>query len=138
MPLLAFFKSFVSKINPMVPQNWVTPIRLLVDATTGTPYGIQNPRANAPDGIWGLRDVTTDQVITPSAAMLADLDATYRLNVEPYTRYRSNGDAIIPIDGEGGVVIPAGTVQLYYSPLEIIDPEVLIVEGTLYVRDLAA
>ena len=86
--MLTRFKSFQSVISPLLPQNWVTPIRLLVDAVSGTPYGIQNPRTGAPDGIWGLRDISVNDLASPSAAMIADIDATYRVNVAPYSRYK--------------------------------------------------
>ena len=135
--MLSFFKSFASKVSPLIPQNWVTPIRLLVDATTGTPYGIQSTRPNTPDGIWGLRDIDAGQLNNPSAAMLADLDATYRLNEEPYPRYYSNGDTLVPLGESNGIVVPPGVVEVFWSPLEITPPQTMTVYGMAYVRDLA-
>lgn len=39
--------------------------------------------------------LTAAQIASPTAAMLADLSATYRLNVAPYTRYYSDGTGLV-------------------------------------------
>ena len=44
----------------------------------------------------------------------------------------------MPLDTEAGADILPGTVQVWYSPLTINPPDVLLVEGTLYIRSLAA
>ena len=40
-------------------------------------------------------DVTSAQIAAPTPDLIADIDATYRLNVPPYTRYQSNGTALV-------------------------------------------
>lgn len=94
------FKAWLSTVNPFQPRGSLLPVRLLLDPITGAPTGIQNPNANGADGIWTPIDITAEQVDEPPAGMLADINATYRLNVAPFTRYRSNGvDALV---AEGG------------------------------------
>jgi hypothetical protein len=41
--------------------------------------------------------LTSDQLASPSAAVLADLNAIYRLNVSPYTRYYSDGADLVQV-----------------------------------------
>lgn len=41
--------------------------------------------------------ITAAQVASPSAAILANLNATYQLNVAPYTRYYSTGTALAAV-----------------------------------------
>lgn len=43
----------------------------------------------------GPFELTASQIATPSAEILADVRATYRLNVAPYTRYVSNGTTLV-------------------------------------------
>jgi hypothetical protein len=43
--------------------------------------------------------LTAAQIASPSAAILANLDAVYRLNVSPYTRYTSNGSTLVVQSG---------------------------------------
>ena len=92
---MPIFKSFQSTVTPLhsrrVPRDW----NLLADPNTGAPAGIQNPNANGADGIWTPIDLTAAQIASPDAEMLADLNAVYRLNVAPYTRYISNGTALV-------------------------------------------
>jgi len=45
-------------------------------------------------------------IASPTQAMLNDISATYALDVPPYTRYQSNGTALVAI-GSGGPVIPS-------------------------------
>lgn len=47
----------------------------------------------------GITPVLPEQVANPSAEMLADLDATYRLVVPPYTRFRSTGTQLVDVAG---------------------------------------
>jgi hypothetical protein len=39
--------------------------------------------------------VTAGEAAAPTAAMLANVWATYQLNVAPYTRYQSTGSAFV-------------------------------------------
>lgn len=129
---ISIFKSFLSTINPFKPAGIFATRRVLTDPTTGAPVGIQNDSANGPDGIWVPIDVTAAQIATPSAAMIADLNATYRLNVPPYTRYVSNGAQIVSQDPGTDDIIPAtgpfANVVLY-APVKITAPEGLTVFG---------
>lgn len=55
--------------------------------------------------------LTAGQIASPSAGVLADVNATYQLNVAPYTRYRSNGTALV------SYVLPTQTFfQSFYVP----------------------
>lgn len=49
-----------------------------------------------------VKSVTASQVASPTAGMLADMAAVYRLNVSPFTRYYSNGTALVDV-GSGGL-----------------------------------
>lgn len=41
--------------------------------------------------------LTAAQIAAPTAAQLANVFATYQLDVAPFTRYRSNGSALVDI-----------------------------------------
>lgn len=135
------FKSFVSTINPFRPAGIFATRRVLTDSTTGAPVGIQNDNANGADGIWAPIDITAAQVTSPSAVMLADLNATFRLNVAPYTRYRSNGSQLTSLDPGENSLIPADgpfATVILWSPVTISDPTGMTVQGTAYVRTVPA
>lgn len=126
------FKSFQSTINQFRAAGIFATRRVLVDSTTGAPVGIQNDNANGPDGLWTPIDITAAQVTSPSAAMIADLNATYRLNVAPYTRYRSDGVNLVSLDPGENAVIPADgpfANVVLYAPVTITDPLGLTVYG---------
>lgn len=134
-------RSFLSTINPFRVGQAIGLLRVLEDPTTGAPVGVQSPRANGADGIWTPVDVTAAQVTQPSAGMLLDLNATYRLNVAPYTRYQSNGVALV-VSGAGAIdVIPAtgifGTI-IIWSPFTVTTPDGVTIQGTAYVRTVPA
>lgn len=97
------FKSFQSTVTPLhsrrVPQNF----NILVDPNTGAPAGLQNQNANGADGIWTPIDLTAAQIASPTALMLADLNAVYRLIDAPHTRFYSSGTALVPFSGSGTV-----------------------------------
>lgn len=138
---ISIFKSFLSTINPFRQGGILANMQILTDSTTGAPVGIKNPNANGADGIWTPIDITAAQIVSPSAAMLADLNATYRLNVAPYTRYMSNGQALTALTDSGfNVQGPNGLfgTMIAYSPLTITDPGGLFVLGTVSVRSLPA
>lgn len=129
---ITVFKAFQSTINKFVPGGIFATRRVLVDPTTGAPVGIQNDMANGPDGRWTPVDVTAAQVTSPSAAMLADLDATYRLNVSPWTRYTSDGTRLVSMTPSENSVIPADgpfANVILYSPVTISDPTGMTVLG---------
>lgn len=134
---ISLFKSFRSTVTPFIPAAWIPALKLLVDPGTGAPVGIQSQNASGPDGIWTPVDLTAAQIAAPTAAMLADLNATYRLSVPPYTRYHSDGDELIPMtEGAGGVFIPDGVNDQLYSPLTVYT--VVRVEGQLRVVNYPA
>ena len=133
------FKSFRSTITPFIPRNWFAGLRLLVDPVNGAPVGILNPNDNGADGIWTPIDVTAAQLTSPSAAMIADLNAVYRLNVPPYSRYVSNGVQIVGLSGNN-VQGPNGLFgnMIIYAPFTITDPAGVLIEGTVRVENFPA
>lgn len=129
------FKSYRSTVTPWEPRNWISSLRLLVDNLTGAPIGIESPNANGPDGIFVPVDVTAAQIASPPAAMVLDLNATYRLNVPPYSRYISDGTQLVPIGAsETAVIVPAGFNQIYLAPLTISLGQELVVQGGVHVQ----
>lgn len=147
------FKSFRSTITPFEPRNWIPTLRLLVDPISGAPTGIESPNANGPDGIWTPVDLTAAQIAAPTAAMIADLNATYRLNVAPYTRYQSNGADLVEMGGSSpdgssipGTVlqtVPPGSPNLVvgpdsyldvWSPFTVENAAGVTIQGKLYVE----
>lgn len=137
---VSIFKAFISTINPFRPAGIFATRRVLVDSTTGAPVGIQSDAANGPDGIWTPVDITAAQAANPSASMLADLNAVYRLNVSPYTRYVSNGAALSAYGGNGAGedVIPSWMNAIYYAPLTVTQVEGLTVYGQIRVQNYPA
>lgn len=151
------FKSFVSTAAPWLPRSWAAPLQLLVDSQTGAPIGIQNKNAVGPDGIWIPVQVTAAQIASPTSAMIADLNATFCLNVAPFTRYQSNGTTLVPLAAESadgsnfpGTVlqtIPPGAPAQYigddsyavvYASMHIQNEAGLHVQGRLDVIDRPA
>lgn len=100
------FRSFRSTVTPLVPRRVDSKISLLLDPN-GSPVGFQSTSANGPDGIWTPTDLTAGQIASPSADIIADLNATYRLNVAPYTRYQSTGAALVPVSSAGSANLSA-------------------------------
>lgn len=62
-----------------------------------TPSGQWVSVADTPAASAGLTPITITaaEQASPTAAMLANIWATYQLNVSPYTRYRSDGSALV-------------------------------------------
>jgi hypothetical protein len=106
------FLSFKSTVNPFSIRRWIYRQKVLVDANNA-PMGLQATE-NGPDGIWGPVDLSAAQIAAPTTLMIADLYASYRLSVPPYTRYRSDGTTLqmMPSTGDspmfGGGAINAG------------------------------
>lgn len=127
---LPSFRSFFPDVARWLPTRWRQEYRLIVDNATGVPVGILNQNANGADGIWGLTPISAAQATAPTAAMLADLGATYQLNQDPFTRYRSDGTQFVSLDGTGGpVVVPAGVNAVWFSPLTVIEGAPLKIYG---------
>ena len=146
------FKSARSTVTPFDVRPLRSTDRWLVDNRTGAPVGVENWNSNGPDGVFVPVDLTAAQIASPSSAMVADLNATYRLNVAPYTRYQSNGTSLVPLtetaaDGSNmfGTVlqtIPAGAqLQIVgansylnvYAPWTIASANGVSVQGSVYV-----
>lgn len=115
---MAIFKSFRSTFAPFLSRSIPNNLKLLVDSTTGAPAGIENWNANGADGIFVPIDLTAAQIAAPTALMLADLNATYRLNATPWTRYYSNGAELTPITSTTALsrlIAPASAAR-YINP----------------------
>jgi len=133
---IASFRSWASTVTRFLPTTSLASsgLKVLVDALSGAPVGIQSQDANGPDGIWVPIDITQAQALNPTPGMIADLNSTFRLNVAPYTRYRSDGSQLISDASEGGdFIVPAGINMLLYAPLTIATPQTMIVQGSVTV-----
>jgi hypothetical protein len=51
-------------------------------------------------------DVTAERIAAPTPGMLADVNAVYRLEVAPFTRYHSDGAALVMMSDSGGAAPP--------------------------------
>lgn len=127
------FKSFFPTAVKWTPTAWRNTYKIITDDRTGAPIGLVSQNANGPEGIWAPTPLTTAQINAPSAAMLADLNATYQLNEAPYSRYRSDGSSLVPLDGEAGTIIPPGFNEILFSPLIVTEDHPLTVQGGLRV-----
>jgi len=154
---MALFKSFFPSVTSWKAVAWNPFLKLVVDNETGAPVGVQSQNANGPNGIWAPVPLSSDQIASPTAAMVADTNATYQLNVAPWTRYQSNGTILVQIsenapDGStyfGSVLqtVPAGTPLLtvginsylnIYSPWTVQNAAGVAVQGTVYVTSRPA
>src|SRR4249920_1655728 len=93
---MTIFQSFRSTLNGFVRGQRAGNYHVLADPITGSPVGLQHTNGSGPDGIWVPIDLTAGQIASPTAEMIADLNATFRLNEAPYTRYRSDGTTLVP------------------------------------------
>lgn len=123
------FRTFFPSVARWLPTRWRQEYRLIVDNATGAPVGIQNQNANGADGIWGLTPLSLAETEAPTAAMLADLNATYQLAQAPYTRYRSDGAQLLPLDSSSGTVVPPGVNVVWFSPITIVEGYPVVIEG---------
>lgn len=135
---LTMFKAFRSTVTAFTERMISSSDRWLVDPVTGAITGVQNPNANGPDARFVPVDITGAQLLAPSPAMIADLDATYRMSVPPYSRYQSDGTQLVAIGGGGETetVIPPGMTYLLASPFTVAFPQEIIVEGGIKVLNL--
>ena len=125
------YSTFFPDVMRWVSTRFRQEYRLIVNENA-VPVGIVNPNANGAQGIWGLTPLSQSEISAPTAAMLADLGATYQLNEAPYSRYYSNGTDLVPFDESGAIVIPAGVNEVWFSPLEITEANgPLRIEGGL-------
>lgn len=136
---VTIFSAFRSTVTAFTERLLSSTDRWLVDPVTGAITGVQTPTATGANARFVPVDITQAQVTSPPPLMVADLDAVFRLNVAPYTRYYSDGTELQAYGAESGeTIIPAGFSELFYSPLTITPPQVLVVQGTLTIRTLAA
>ena len=113
--MMPIFKSFMPTVQKWVSSAWRQEYRVLVDNNTGAPIGLVSPNANGPEGIWAPTPLSQAQIDAPSAAMLADLNATYQLNAAPYSRYFSDGTQLLRVERrrdparlQRDILLPAG------------------------------
>ena len=126
---LSAFRTFFPDVTRWISTRWRQEYRLIVDNNTGVPVGIQNQNANGADGIWSPTPLSTDEINAPTAAILADLNATYQLNEYPYSRYYSDGIQLLPLGEGGGTVIPPGINVVWFSPIVITEDHPVIIQG---------
>lgn len=131
---LTMFRAFRSTVTAFTERMISSSDRWLTDPVTGAITGVQTQTANGPDARFVPVDITAAQLASPTPAMIADIDATYRLSIAPYPRYQSNGSSLVPLGGDDGIVVPPGFNFLYYAPLTIASPQELIVEGQVRVQ----
>ena len=127
------FRSFMPTVVRWVNSAWRDSFRIIVDNTTGAPIGLVSQNSNGPEGIWAPTPLSTAQILAPTATILADLNATYQLDEAPYSRYYSDGSQLVPFSGEGGIVIPPGVNEIYFSPFVVTEDHPVRVEGGLRV-----
>ena len=146
--------SFKSTVSPPQPRSISAYDKWLVDPTTGSPVGVQNPQGAGREAYFAPVELTAAQIASPTADMLADTNATYRLNVAPYTRYMSDGTALVGLEAGGGVdtnpigifanlaTVPSGTPgltigansqALIYAPWTVQNAAGVTVQGELRV-----
>lgn len=126
---LPIFQSFMPTAVKWFNSSWRNSYKIITDNRTGAPVGLTSQDANGPQGIWAPTPLTATQIATPSASMIADLNATFQLDTAPYSRYRSDGVQLVPMDGESGTIIPPGINVIYFSPLVVTEGNSLTIEG---------
>ncbi len=126
---LPLFQSFFPTARKWINTGWRDTFKVIVDNATGAPIGLTSQNANGPQGIWAPTPLSAAQIAAPSAAMLADLNATYQLDSAPYGRYYSDGVQLVPLGSEGGTIIPPGQNVMMVSPLAIFANNPLTIEG---------
>ena len=100
--------SFRSTERPPVPRAIGPYDKWLADPVTGAIVGIQNPNAGGKDTMIGPIFATLAQLQNPTPAMLEMTGAVFMLSTAPYSRYYSNGEALI---GEGRQPFDRGPVR---------------------------
>lgn len=127
---LPIFQSFYPTVVKWFNSSWRDSYKIITDGRTGAPIGLVSQNANGPQGIWAPTPISTDQVLSPSATILADLNATFQLDEAPYPRYYSTGVELLPLGGDsGGTVIPPGINEVFFSPLVVTEDRPLTVQG---------
>lgn len=137
---ISIFKAFRSTVTPPNKRKLSPWDEWDVDPQTGAILGVSSSVATGPAARFTPVDITAAQLLAPTAAMIADLDATFRLSVPPYSRFQSDGTTLVAIGGGGEteVVVPPGFNVIYYAPLTISAPQELIVMGQARVESYPA
>lgn len=130
---LPLFQTFFPTAVKWLNTSWRDSYKIITDNRTGAPVGLVSQNANGPQGIWAPTPLSAAQIASPSAAMIADLNATFQLDTAPYSRYRSDGIQLVPLDSESGTVIPPGFNEIVFSPLVVTEGNPLLVEGGIRV-----
>lgn len=131
--MLPIFQSFYPTVVKWANAAFRADMRVIVDNRTGAPIGLVSQNANGPEGIWAPTPLSTAQINAPAPQILADLNATFQLDEAPYSRYRSDGTQLVPLDGESGTIIPPGFNEIVFSPLIVTEDYPVIVQGGLRV-----
>lgn len=126
---LPIFKSFFPTVVKWLNTSWRDTFKVIVHDQTGAPIGLVSQNANGPQGIWAPTPLSAAQIASPTPEMLQDLNATFQLNVAPYSRYYSDGTQLVPLGSEGGTIIPPGQNVMLVSPLTIFQSNPLTIEG---------
>lgn len=126
---LPLFQTFSPTAVKWLNTSWRDSYKIITDNRTGAPVGLVSQNANGPQGVWAPTPLTSAQIAAPTAAMLADLNATYQLDTAPYSRYYSDGTQLVPLSAEGGTFVPPGVNVMWVSPLKIFDGNPLTIEG---------
>jgi hypothetical protein len=144
--------SFKSTVRPAFPRAIGPFDKWLSDPVTGAIVGVMNPNSGGKDIYFSPIPVTASQIQNPTAEMLAMVDATFALDVAPYTRYYSTGDLLIglglsgDVDFGGGamtiggatlMVVPVGSSQFVQTTLKVQESAELIVQGQILVAATA-
>lgn len=126
---LPIFQTFYPTAAKWINSAWRDSYKVVTDNRTGAPIGLVSQNANGPQGIWAPTPLSSSQIAAPGVEILADINATYQLDEAPYSRYRSDGGALVPIDGEGGTIIPPGINEIFFSPFVVIEDHPVTVQG---------
>ena len=126
---IPIFQTFFPTVVKWYNTSWRDSYKIIVHDRTGAPIGLVSQNANGPQGIWAPTPLCQAQIDSPTPEMLADLNATFQLNVAPYSRWRSDGVELVSLDQQGSTVIPPGMNVLLFSPVTITEGHPLIVQG---------
>ncbi|MEI6085407.1 MAG: hypothetical protein WCS70_14065 [Verrucomicrobiota bacterium] len=132
-------------MNPPFPRAIGPYDKWLADPATGAIVGMMNPNSGGKDTYFAPISVTVGQLQNPTPEMLAMVDATFALNVAPYTRYYSTGSMLLGLGQSGDVLtggtltlggattmtIPAGDIIISYASLTVQESAELTVEGQI-------
>jgi hypothetical protein len=136
---ISIFKAFSSTVTAFTARVISSNDRWLTDPTTGAITGVQTQTGNGPNARFVPVDITAAQLVSPTPAMIADLDATYRLNVAPYSRFQSDGAQLVALGGGSTeVIVPSFENLIWYAPLTVSGTQELIIQGQVRLQTYPA